>query len=371
MRAETVTREGEDHYAVLGVPKNATAEEITAAYRRRAKLLHPDVPETGNRAAFLRLGEAYQTLGDPIRRAAYDQSVREVTRAAWRQDERPLAFVAPLRIRVPRFLGAGLVIVTLLALGQAGWRIFGPSMAPQPGTTHIANASPSVAVSPAARPTLAAAPALNDGDHYIIANPAPAILWQRNPDGAGLHRAGQIPSFAVVSLIRAAGDDGMAEIRTAGGAPAFVEAARLMAGDAKAARNAACLFNAGAPPRGGSMLVRPSGGEIRVVVENREERPAVFKLRDAREAVVAAVYLPMRGQAVIENLPVGQYRAEFAMGDLWSGQCGRFMAGMRAQRLPTAQEFTGPARFAISGTTLAEDISDDAFSRDAAEGATR
>jgi len=370
MRAEEVTREDEDLYAVLGVPKEATAEEIAAAYRRAAKRLHPDVPETGDRAAFLRLGNAYRVLGDPIRRAAHDQSAREVTRAAWRQDERPLAFVAPLSIRMPRFFGIALLIVTVLALGQAGWRVFGPFSAPPAGPMRVAAASPTVAVPQTAPPALAAPSALaatpdrSSGDHFIIPNPAPAILWLRNPDGAGLHRAGQIPSFAMVSLIAAAGDDGMAEIRIGGGARAFVEATRLMAGDAKAARNAACLFNAGAPPRGGSMLVRPSGGEVRVVVENREERPAVFKLRDARDAVVAAVYVTMRGQAVIENLPAGQYRAEFAMGDLWSGQCGRFMAGMRAQRLPVAQEFTGPARFAISGTTSAEDISDDAFSRE-------
>lgn len=366
MTAAADDRDQAGHYAVLEITADASAEEVTAAYRRAAKRLHPDMPETGDRAAFLRLQEAWQVLGDPIRRAGYDQAARASTRPAWRQEERPLGFVAPLSWRLPPFMGWGLAVVTLLALAQVGWIFLRPTpmtvaQLPSPAVMRAPSGvlPPSVA-EPAQMPDTAS-------DHFIGPGPAPAALWQRAPNGQGLHRAGQLPSFTGVTLTQPADADGYAEIKMAGGRIALIEATRLLPGDTRAARAALCLYNAGAPPRGGSLLVRPpvasaAGGAVRVAVENREDRPAVFKLRTAAHTVAAAIYLSPRGQAAIENLPAGIYHAEFAVGDLWSAPCGRFMAGMRAQRLPQEQELKGPTRFSISAATAAEDISDDAFS---------
>ena len=59
-----------DLYKVLGVPKDATKADIIAAYRRRAKTLHPDVG--GSRVAFEELTLAKDTLSDPDLRARYD-----------------------------------------------------------------------------------------------------------------------------------------------------------------------------------------------------------------------------------------------------------------------------------------------------------
>ena len=52
----------EGFYARLGVAPTAMPEAITAAYRRRARLVHPDVPETGDAAAFMALKQAYDVL---------------------------------------------------------------------------------------------------------------------------------------------------------------------------------------------------------------------------------------------------------------------------------------------------------------------
>ena len=63
-----------DPYAVLGVDRSASAAQITAAYRRLVRALHPDT-RPGPPPAPERLGEvltAYETLRDPARRAAYD-----------------------------------------------------------------------------------------------------------------------------------------------------------------------------------------------------------------------------------------------------------------------------------------------------------
>jgi DnaJ domain len=68
---------GTDLYQLLGVPRQASREDIAQAWRRRARAEHPD-SRPGDAAAtgrFRALAGAWHVLGDPARRAAYDQAL--------------------------------------------------------------------------------------------------------------------------------------------------------------------------------------------------------------------------------------------------------------------------------------------------------
>jgi len=67
--------EFKDYYKILGVDRKADQKALSQAFRRLARQHHPDV-NPGNKQAearFKEINEAYQVLGDPERRAKYDQ----------------------------------------------------------------------------------------------------------------------------------------------------------------------------------------------------------------------------------------------------------------------------------------------------------
>ncbi|HMB55470.1 MAG TPA: DnaJ C-terminal domain-containing protein [Thermoanaerobaculia bacterium] len=70
-----------DYYDTLGVAKGSSQEEIQRAYKKKARKLHPDVnKEEGAEDRFKKLGEAYEVLKDPDKRAKYDRFGQ-----AWKQ----------------------------------------------------------------------------------------------------------------------------------------------------------------------------------------------------------------------------------------------------------------------------------------------
>jgi curved DNA-binding protein len=78
-----------DFYEILQVSPNADLETIHRVYRILAHRLHPDNTETGSDEAFRGLTEAYHTLSEPERRAAYDVHHREARRLTWRIFDQP------------------------------------------------------------------------------------------------------------------------------------------------------------------------------------------------------------------------------------------------------------------------------------------
>jgi curved DNA-binding protein len=85
--------DGRDFYEILGVPRNASQEDIQRAYRKLARTYHPDInsnPAAENR--FKEISEAYNVLSDPATRRRYDtfgpdfrQIPEDVDPDAWRR----------------------------------------------------------------------------------------------------------------------------------------------------------------------------------------------------------------------------------------------------------------------------------------------
>ena len=111
-----------DPYAVLGVPRTATREEVARAYRTLAKQHHPDAgapPST----TMARINEAWSILGSSSRRASWDEAHAVVRAPHWaaappRAPQRPERPVAPPPSRMDSGLAAfGVVAVVVLLVG--------------------------------------------------------------------------------------------------------------------------------------------------------------------------------------------------------------------------------------------------------------
>jgi curved DNA-binding protein CbpA len=87
MPAPRTPLDPEGYYARLGVEPYSKPEDITAAYRRQARMLHPDVPSTGDAGAFMALKQAYDVLIHAKQRAAYDRQAQ--AEAARQEAPRP------------------------------------------------------------------------------------------------------------------------------------------------------------------------------------------------------------------------------------------------------------------------------------------
>src|SRR3989304_1765433 len=69
-----------DFYDILGVPQNASLDDIRHAYRALARLYHPDAQQegaTGTTLLFRQVQQAYEVLSDQQRRAAYNRRLAE------------------------------------------------------------------------------------------------------------------------------------------------------------------------------------------------------------------------------------------------------------------------------------------------------
>jgi curved DNA-binding protein CbpA len=76
-----------DYYEILEISPNANSGTIERMFRYLAQRYHPDNRETGDRASFDALMEAYDTLKDPARRAQYDIEHKSHSSVRWKLTE--------------------------------------------------------------------------------------------------------------------------------------------------------------------------------------------------------------------------------------------------------------------------------------------
>lgn len=116
-----------DYYAILGVTRAESAGGIRAAYRKLARIHHPDHAGPGRTRRFQEINEAYRVLSDPAARKSYNESLT-------REEERLRAQAAPGESVSPRRTQARPTLIRGLSeqygseqYGQEGFfaRIFG------------------------------------------------------------------------------------------------------------------------------------------------------------------------------------------------------------------------------------------------------
>jgi curved DNA-binding protein CbpA len=350
------------HYAALDVHPRAGQAAISAAFRRKARVLHPDVPGSGNADAFMRIRAAYDVVGDARSRAAYDRAARMAATAPAPDMSEPVnrwPRLSDLPLAVWGVLGGVLCLAVAMALAQ-----FDRSP-PASGPTIRPTAPPGR--SSGSSPAPASVPLTGPATDYVSAGNV-AVLWRHDATRDAYVPAGHATAFSSVQVLRLVPKHGLVEIRLADGSSGFIDAARLTAGDRDKARRAYCAYEAGAAPRNGELLQRSATGPARIAVSNRGLQEAVLKLRDASGHVIAAVFVAPGSSAVVGDLPDISYRPEFAVGELWSRACNSFAAGMRAQRFPfSATPAALPSLIVppdLSAVPAPEDISDAAFEGD-------
>jgi curved DNA-binding protein CbpA len=101
-----------DYYQILQVHPEAEQEVVKAAYDRLARKYHPDInPDTKANERMKAINEAYEILGDPVKRVRYD--------LVWhnRIDRRSRQKTQNINVYIPAYLGVAIVVIGLFALG--------------------------------------------------------------------------------------------------------------------------------------------------------------------------------------------------------------------------------------------------------------
>jgi DnaJ domain len=367
----------EGYYARLGLDPAAAQAAVVAAFRAKARVVHPDVPKTGNAAAFVAVKQAYDVLSNRERRAAYDRKARESALDAIEPDViivPPRTHHAPAPTRHPRFsdlpvmVWAGVAAFLCLGLYEVTSHLLAPArvvrsdIRPNAAVVEPLSATAHRAVLYGPNPVrLAGIP-----NFYVLPAGSPAVLFRMDQERNALVPLGQLPPFSAVQAVRLIRQNGMLEVLVNDKGNGFVSADHLTPGNVAAARLAYCGYNAGPSPFDGELLERRGFGGGKLELENRAVQPAVVKLRDEAGAVAVSVFLGPGGHADLNGLPEGVYRAEFAIGELWSRACNVFAAGMRARRMDETLRLPGDSKLVVApdaAEPAASDISDQAFER--------
>lgn len=375
-------------YAILGLDPCASQEAIGAAFRRKAKELHPDVAGTGNAHAFISLRRAYDTLSDPIARTAYARVSQQASKQPAQHGHATAGPPNANRNAKAWFLAFAIILV--LSVSSATWLERSRANA-----DLRANRLPNVQASPPSKqvddlsaqtkrtqPDIgglsivsAASPKLQM--YYALAAGSPISVWHKTPQGGYLQN-GFIEPFTNVELLRSFPADHLAEVRFADGSSGYMDPRSIGPGDAMAAKEAYCLYKPGRPLNNQKILSRTGSGPYKITIENQGSQPAIVVMRSALGRSAITLLINAYNVAYVDQFSSGLYRPEFRFGDNWSQKCGDIFGHRHTQRFPSFDNFVvrqidesnGGYEYTVmhytiipvvNGNTKAVEISDDEF----------
>ena len=163
-------------YDLLSVPPDVDTSQIRKAYRQKAYDMHPDTRKDGraDTAEFISLRAAYETLSDPVLRAQYDQSRRNIT--VWKEASRPAS-----RKRKPRRLKSVYQLAWLLLFLVVIAYIFDMIYRENAMTTGYQPAENDAPVSKKIKNILPPKKRLVPGDLSDLPRPLASDLTRKNP----------------------------------------------------------------------------------------------------------------------------------------------------------------------------------------------
>jgi hypothetical protein len=234
-----------DPYAILGVPRTASREEIARAYRRLAKQHHPDVGAAAS-PTMGRINEAWATLSSQSRRAAWDRDHAVISPPHWaatpvtaaRRPE-PVPAAPPSRTD-SAWVAAAVVLGTVVFIGLA---MVGLSFAVGPSDDRVRFESRDLAFLHPPEWTIAAGDGSGNDGHWVVAH---VVTFGAEPDS----------------------------LCTAVGEPCAIDGDAIPPGEASIVITA---WDAGTPPVPDPVVTRPFGLDADAVIGGK---PAAIDTRD-------------------------------------------------------------------------------------------
>jgi len=353
------------YYSILGVTPQATQEQIKSAYREKAKYLHPDLSRADTASAFLFLKKAHDVLISPSARATYDK----ISQAG----KPPMAPKQPISKIKVFFSGHSLVYsailgfiacIALLSMHQGETNQQSrvepsrslqnaastrqppngaqhPSLPGLPIASAVAMGDP-VRSQDSSKPALAGSPSTTPSSggatHYVKPSGSSTYTWTK--DGKEGYLIGEsLPPFTSVELIDYLTSSSFAQIRLSFGQIVYVDSQHLTPGDAVAAEKAFCLYAPDQPIVNNEFLTRHGLGPHNITISNTGSRPSVAVMRSSGGVIAVSVFVAPYSSAYIDRFPSGNYRLEFATGQVFSRKCRKFVGERRAQRFPNYTDF--------------------------------